>query len=53
MGFVYYRTRSDEALFVAFPFNLLVALIWLIQDWIAREFQRRSWLEDEIRSRLK
>lgn len=53
MGFVYYQAKSNKALFVMFPFNIAVAAVWLIQDWIAREFQYRSWLEDEIRSRLK
>ena len=53
MGFVYYSTPRNAELWVIFPFSLLVALAWLIQDIWAAKACAPSWVEMEIRRRLE
>ena len=52
MSFAYYSIERNRLLFVAFPLNLLVALVWWIQDRWARKANAPSWIEREVRARL-
>jgi len=53
MAFSHYSAERNECLFVAFPFNFAVALAWWIQWKWATAACRPSWIEVEIRKRVK
>lgn len=52
MCFVMHSVRRRENLWAAFPLNLLLALVWWVQDRWARAALAPSWIEREVRDRV-
>jgi len=52
MAFAYQSWERDDAVYVAFPLNLLVSLAWWVQDKWAKKANAPSWIEREIRQRM-
>jgi hypothetical protein len=52
MALAYYSAERKKTLFVAFPFNLLIALAWWIQDRWARAAHESSWIDREAEARI-
>ncbi len=53
MGFVTYSYRRKRLLFVIYPLHYLVMLWWWVQDKWARHTKHASWIEEELRRRLR
>lgn len=53
MAFAYYRAITNRALFVIPPLNLLITVLWWMQDQWAIKAQATSWIEEETRRRME
>ena len=53
MGFSHYSAERNQLLFVAFPLNFAVSLVWWVQCKWARYACAPSWIENEISHRVK
>jgi hypothetical protein len=53
MAFSHYSAERNQLLFVAFPLNFAVSLAWWIQCKWAIYACSPSWIENEIRRRVK
>lgn len=53
MALAYYSCERHEALFAAFPLNLLIAVAWWVQDRWARAAHAPSWIEREVEERIR
>ena len=52
MAFSHYSARRNQFLFVAFPLNYAVALVWWMNHKWAMHALELSWIEREARARL-
>lgn len=52
MALAFYTAERNRYLYVAFPFNLLIAAAWWVQDRWAEKANAPSWIEREVRDRL-
>lgn len=53
MAFSHYKAEYDQCLYVIYPFNFLVAFTWWLQYRWAKHTKNPSWIEKEVRSRVK
>lgn len=53
MAFAFYSCMRNQCCYVAFPFNLLVALAWWMQDKWAHAANAPSWIEREVNDRFE
>jgi hypothetical protein len=53
MAFAFYSVERNRYLYVAFPFNLMIAAAWWLQDKWAVKANAESWIEREVRARQR
>jgi hypothetical protein len=53
MACAFYSGERNRCLYVAFPLNLIIAIVWWIQDRWARYAQAPSWIDQEVERRLE